>query len=72
VEAALLSSRIGAEVGGTVLAVRNGTVLVQLDDPAVSAVAPRADGVAPGDRVRLRVMAADIASGRVDFQPVIG
>lgn len=72
VEAALLSSRIGAEVGGTVLAVRNGTVLVQLDDPAVSAAAPRADGVAPGDRVRLRVMAADIASGRVDFQPVTG
>jgi len=45
---------------------------VQLDDPAVSASAPRADGVAPGDRVRLRVTAADIATGRVSFEPVTG
>lgn len=72
VEAALLSSRIGTELDATVLAVRNGTVLVQLDDPAVSASAPRADGVAPGDRVRLRVTAADIATGRVTFEPVTG
>lgn len=70
VEAALLSSRIGAELDATVLAVRNGTVLVQLDEPAVSAPAPRADGVAPGDRVRLRVTDADIQTGRVAFEPV--
>ncbi|MEV8215349.1 RNB domain-containing ribonuclease [Leifsonia sp. NPDC077715] len=70
VEAALLSSRIGDILDATVLAVRNGTVLVQLDDPAVSASAPRADGVAPGDRVRLRVTAADIATGKVAFEPV--
>lgn len=70
VEAALLSSRIGAVLDATVLAVRNGTILVQLDDPAVSASAPRSDGVAPGDRVRLRVSAADIATGRVAFEPV--
>ncbi|WP_374010665.1 RNB domain-containing ribonuclease [Leifsonia sp. LS-T14] len=70
VEAALLSSRIGVELDATVLAVRNGTVLVQLDDPAVSASAPRADGVSPGDRVRLRVTAADIQTGRVAFEPV--
>ncbi|WP_431247400.1 RNB domain-containing ribonuclease [Leifsonia xyli] len=70
VEAALLSSRIGTELDATVLAVRNGTVLVQLDDPAVSASAPRGDGVAPGDRVTVRVTAADIATGKVAFDPV--
>ncbi|MDR6970428.1 RNB domain-containing ribonuclease [Leifsonia shinshuensis] len=70
VEAALLSSRIGAELGATVLAVRNGTVLVQLDEPAVTASTPRWDGVEPGDRIRLRVMAADIGTGRVAFEPV--
>lgn len=70
VEAALLSSRIGAVLDTTVLAVRNGTVLVQLDDPAVTASVPRWDGVQPGDRVRLRVTAADIPSGRIHFEPV--
>ncbi|RDV46502.1 ribonuclease II [Leifsonia sp. ku-ls] len=70
VEAALLSSRIGSVVDATVLAVRNGGVLVQLDDPAVTASAPRPDGVQPGDRVRLTVTAADIATGRVSFEPV--
>jgi exoribonuclease R len=69
VEAALLSSRIGAVLEATVLAVRNGTVLVQLDEPAVTASAPRPDGVAPGDRLRLRVTAADIAAGHVAFEP---
>ncbi|NUU05285.1 RNB domain-containing ribonuclease [Leifsonia sp. C5G2] len=72
VEAALLSSRIGSVVDATVLAVRNGGVLVQLDDPAVSASAPRPDGVQPGDRIRLTVTAADIATGRVAFHPVAG
>jgi exoribonuclease R len=72
VEAALLSSRLGDVLDATVLAVRNGSVLVQLDDPAVSASAPGADGVSPGDRVRLRVTAADIATGRVGFAPVSG
>jgi len=71
VEAALLSSLVGAERDATVLAVRNGTVLVQLDDPAVTASAPRADGVAPGDRVRLRVTAADIPTGHIAFEPVV-
>jgi exoribonuclease R len=70
VEAALLSSRIGAVLDTTVLAVRNGTVLVQLDDPAVTASVPRWDGVQPGARVRLRVTAADIPSGRIHFEPV--
>jgi exoribonuclease R len=70
VQAALLSSRIGSVVDATVLAVRNGGVLVQLDDPAVTASAPRPDGVQPGDRVRLTVTAADIATGRVSFEPV--
>lgn len=70
VEAALLSSRIASVVDATVLAVRNGGMLVQLDDPAVTASAPRPDGVEPGDRVRLRVTAADIATGRVAFEPV--
>ena len=72
VEAALLSSRVGTELDATVLAVRNGTILVQLDDPLVSASAPRPDGVLPGDRVRLRVQAADIATGRVAFEPILG
>ncbi|WP_285116914.1 RNB domain-containing ribonuclease [Leifsonia sp. fls2-241-R2A-40a] len=70
VEAALLSSRIGSELEATVLGVRNGSILVQLDDPIVAASAPRPDDVGPGDRVRLRVTAADIASGRVAFEPV--
>lgn len=72
VEAALLSSRVGDRLEATVLAIRNGGVLVQLDDPAVTASAPRPDGVGPGDRIHLRLVAADIATGRVVFEAIGG
>lgn len=70
VEAALLASRIGAVFDATVLAVRNGTVTVQLADPVVTASLPRPDGVRPGDRLRLHLVAADIPSGTVRFDAV--
>lgn len=70
VEAALLASRIGAVFDATVLAVRNGSVTVQLADPVVTASLPRPDGVGPGDRVRLHLVAADIPSGTVRFDAV--
>lgn len=70
VEAALLASRIGAVFDATVLAVRNGTVTVQLADPVVTASLPRPDGVRPGDRLRLHLVAADIPSGTIRFDAV--
>ncbi|MFK3670727.1 hypothetical protein ACI2IX_11190 [Leifsonia aquatica] len=54
----------------TVLAVRNGTVTVQLADPVVTASLPRPDGVRPGDRLRLHLVAADIPSGTIRFDVV--
>lgn len=70
VEAALLASRIGAVFDATVLAVRNGTVTVQLADPVVTASLPRPDGVRPGDRVRVHLVSADIPTGTVRFDAV--
>ncbi|GIT79144.1 ribonuclease R [Leifsonia sp. LS1] len=70
VEAALLASRIGAVFDATVLAVRNGTINVQLADPVVTATVPRPDGVRPGERVRLHLVAADIPTGTVRFDVV--
>lgn len=69
VEAALLAGHVGAEFDATVLAVHNGSVTVQLAEPAVVASAPRTDGVRPGDGVRLRLAAADIRAGTVAFAP---
>ncbi|MDN4615203.1 RNB domain-containing ribonuclease [Leifsonia sp. F6_8S_P_1B] len=70
VEAALLAAHVGAEFDATVLGVRNGSILIQLQEPAVVASAPRTDGVRPGERVRVRLTAADIATGKVEFEPV--
>jgi exoribonuclease R len=71
VEAALLASRVGSELNATVLAVRNGSVVVQLAEPPVTATAPRPDGVGPGDGIRLRLTAADLTTGRIAFEPIL-
>lgn len=70
VEAALLAGHVGAEFDATVLGVRNGSILIQLREPAVVASAPRTDAVRPGERVRVRLLGADIATGRVEFETV--
>lgn len=70
VEAALLASRIGAVFDGTVLGIRNGSMNVQLTEPAVTASVARPDGIRPGERVRLHLLGADIATGTVRFDVV--
>jgi exoribonuclease R len=66
VEAAVLSSCLGAEVEGVVTSVGKDHASVQVRDPAVVASID-ADGVSPGDEVRLRVASADIGRRRVAF-----
>ena len=71
VESAVLAGRVGEVFSGTVTDVREGRATVQLADPAV--VAPLdADGVAPGDPVRVRLAAADPATRRVAFDRAPG
>ncbi|GAA1529332.1 exoribonuclease R [Microbacterium ginsengiterrae] len=72
VEAALLSPLVGRQVEATVIELRNGgdRAAVQIAEPAVTASAPIPVGTKPGTTVRLRVVAADIAKGEVEFAPV--
>lgn len=66
VEAAVLADRVGERFDGVVVdAAQRGKVLVQILDPAIVA---RATGSArEGDRVRVRLIRADIGSGTVEF-----
>jgi exoribonuclease R len=73
VEAALLAPRIGEEFAAVVLSAggmsgssKNDGGTVQLTDPAVEAVC---DGhLEPGTDVRVRLVEADIAAGKVRFE----
>ncbi len=67
VEAAVLQHRVGDELDGVVTTTRNDRVVVQLVEPAVIAEASPAAGVAPGDRVRVRVISADTSTRTVCF-----
>jgi exoribonuclease R len=66
VEAAVLSGCIGAELDGVVTATAKGRASVQIRDPAVVAQVD-ADGLRPGDEVRLQVRSADIVHRSVGF-----
>jgi exoribonuclease R len=65
VEAAVLADRVGEVFDAVVIEVRHHGLSVQLAEPAVVA---GADGVArAGDRVRARLVTADLATGTVHF-----
>ncbi|MGW9268863.1 RNB domain-containing ribonuclease [Microbacterium sp. NPDC055599] len=72
VEAALLTPLVGAELEATVVEDRGERVTIQIAEPAVTASAPAPVGVKPGDRLRVRVVRADIAKGEVEFEDVAG
>lgn len=65
VEAAMLRDRVGEQFDATVLSSGKGSSTVQLDDPAVTA---KCDAeLEPGARARVRLVAAEIATGTVRF-----
>ena len=66
VESALLAGRVGQVFAGTVIDVREGRATVQLADPAVVAPLERG-GVAAGERVQVRLTAAEPRERRVTF-----
>lgn len=67
VEAALLMPFVGTTIEATVIAVRGDRATVQIADPAVTASAPAPSDATPGTVIRLKVLSADIAKGRVEF-----
>jgi exoribonuclease R len=68
VEAALLSDRVGEVFDASVISAKDDRGVVQLTDPAVDA---ECTGVlTPGERVRVRVVEAEIETGRVLFELV--
>lgn len=67
VEAALLTPFVGSTIEATVIALHDDRATVQIADPAVTASAPAPAGAKPGSVVRLKVLDADIAEGRVEF-----
>ncbi|MFD4420419.1 RNB domain-containing ribonuclease [Agromyces sp. NPDC058484] len=68
VEAAVLSGRVGERFAATVLAMRNGSAVIQLAEPAVTATCS-ATGMRPGELMPVVLMRADIPSGTVEFRP---
>lgn len=68
VEAALLSGHEGTVFDAVVLGRRGDGARVQLTDPPVTVKSAHVDA-APGTRVRLRLVSADIASGTVVLEP---
>lgn len=68
VEAAVLSSRVGAVVDAVVVDADDGGVRVQLREPAV--IARLGQPLPLGAAVRLRVVGADLATRAVTLEPV--
>ncbi len=66
IEAALLSGRVGDEFEVVVTGARNGGGNIQLTDPVVTATI--VGEVTAGDTVRAVLVAADIASGTIEFR----
>lgn len=66
VEAALVRDRVGEVFPAVVVEVRGERARVQLADPAVTAQCP-ADGLEAGTRIDVRVVAADVPSGRIEL-----
>lgn len=68
VEAALLAAHVGGELEGVVVRAAGETADVQLTDPPVSVRVPAT--AEPGSRVRIRVDAVDVATGKVSASGV--
>ncbi|MDN4641295.1 RNB domain-containing ribonuclease [Agreia sp. PsM10] len=68
VEAALLCDRVGEVFDASVISAKESRGIVQVLDPAVDAECTGA--LTPGQRVRVRLVEAEIATGRVLFELV--
>jgi len=68
VEAALLCDRVGEIFDASVISAADARGVVQVIDPAVDAECTGA--LTPGERVRVRLVEAEIATGRVLFELV--
>lgn len=66
VEAAVLHDRVGESFAATVIDVKNGGGVLQLDDVAVTA--PGEGRLVPGERVTATLVTADIDTGTVLFR----
>ncbi|WP_345752445.1 RNB domain-containing ribonuclease [Microbacterium rhizophilus] len=63
VEAAVLHSRVGEELGAVVVSQTKGGSRIQIADPFVTATIPEPRD--PGSEIRIRVTSADVAAGRI-------
>jgi exoribonuclease R len=72
VEAALLSARVGERFSATVLEVRGERVWLQIAEPAVTATCPAPADVRAGTALEVELVAADIATGAIEFRAVAG
>ncbi|MFC9561097.1 RNB domain-containing ribonuclease [Agromyces sp. NPDC056965] len=70
VEAALLSARVGERFVATVLEVRGERAVLQLAEPAVTATCPAPADARAGTELEVELLAADIATGTIEFGPV--
>ncbi|MGW9630882.1 RNB domain-containing ribonuclease [Agromyces sp. NPDC055520] len=68
VEAALLSTRVGERFTATVLEVRGDRAVLQLAEPAVTATCQAPADARAGTRLEVELLAADIATGTVEFR----
>ncbi len=68
-EATILTSHVGETFDAIVVRARNGRVRIQIADPAVVADLD-AEGISPGERVVVRLQAADPVTGQVIFSHV--
>jgi exoribonuclease R len=68
VEAAVLSDRVGDGFDATVLELRNGSAVIQLVEPAVTATCPAPPEARPGARLLVVLEGADIRTGTVRFR----
>jgi exoribonuclease R len=68
VEAAVLADRVGDRFEATVLQLRNGTAVIQLADPAVTATCDATAAARPGALLAVVLERADIRTGTVQFR----
>ena len=67
VEAVVLSNRIGDLFNATVISAQEGTGVIQLTWPVVTA--PWEGDLRPGERTQATLVSANIAAGIVNFEP---
>ncbi|GGI47844.1 exoribonuclease R [Agromyces flavus] len=68
VEAAVLAERVGERFEATVLQLRNGWAVIQLTDPAVTAMCEATAAARPGAVLAVVLERADIRTGTVEFR----